>query len=225
MSDGSGWETVPPLPRARDPMSATVRQPRLWPWLILLVVSSGVTAAIAWQIVPTAIDLPSFRSRPLSQQADPRAVAVEQRTVRLFFPQETGETLKEQERKIPHRPILADAVRAVLRELANGVPGGRAPIPPATEVRQVFLDAFGILYLDFSQGIQAIASAPGTDPELAISAIVNSLTASFSEVKRVQFLVEGKEMAGRAGSWDLRHPVSPRFPGEENPPVVSPPQG
>jgi hypothetical protein len=225
MSDGSGWETVPPLPRARDRMPGVIRHPRLWPWLILLVVSSGVTAAIGWQIVPAAIDLPSLRSRPLSQQSAPRAVAVEQRLVRLFFPQETGETLKELERKIPHRPVLAEAVRAVIRELANGVPGGRSPIPPATEVRQVFLDAFGILYLDCSQEIQAIALAPGADPELAISAIVNSLTASFSEVKRVQFLVEGKELAGIAGSWDLRRPISPRFPGEENPSVVSPPQG
>ncbi len=197
---------------------------RLWPWLSLLVVSLGVTAAIAWQFLPAVIDLPSVRSRPSSPQSTAQPVVAERRRVRLFFPQETGETLKEVEREIPHRPILAEEVRAVLRELANGQPGGRPPIPPATEVRQVFLDAFGILYLDFNKEIQAVAVAPGAEPELAISAIVNSLTASFNEVKRVQFLVEGKEMAGVAGGWDLGRPVSPRFPGEENPPVVSPSQ-
>ncbi len=216
---------MPLLPRARDDMPGASRQARLWPWLVLLIVSSGVTAAIAWQIVPAAIDLPSLRSHPRSPQSTPRSVTVEQRRVRLFFPQETGETLKELEREIPHRPSLAEAMRAVLRELASGAPGGRAPLPPATEVRQVFLDAFGILYLDFSKEILAVTAAPGAERELAISAIVNSLTASFSEVKRVQFLVEGKEVAGMAGGWDLRHPVSPRFPGEENLPVVSPPQG
>lgn len=206
-------------------MPGAARHGRLWPWLGLLIVSLGVTAAIAWQILPTAFDLPTVRSRPPSPQSTPRPVAVERRRVRLFFPQETGETLKELEREIPHRPILAEEVRAVLRELTNGPSGVRPPVPPATEVRQVFLDAFGILYLDFSKEIQAVAAAPGAEPELAISAIVNSLTASFSEVKRVQFLVGGKEMAGMAGGWDLRRPLSPRFPGEEIPAVVSPSQG
>jgi len=204
-------------------MPGAARQARLWPWLGLLVVSWGVTAAIAWQILPTAVDLPGVRSRPPSPPSTPRPVAVERRRVRLFFPQEAGETLKELEREIPHRPILAEEVRAVLRELTNGVPGVRPPVPPAIEVRQVFLDAFGILYLNFNKEIQAVAASPGAQPELAISAIVNSLTASFSEVKRVQFLVEGKEMAGMAGGWDLRRPLSPRFPGEDNHAVVPPP--
>ncbi len=210
--------------RARDSMPESVRQARVWPWLALLVISLGLTAALAWQLLPTVIDLPTVRSRPPSPHSTRQPVVVERRRVRLFFPQEKGETLKEVEREIPHRPILAEQVRAVLRELANGQPGGRPPIPPATEVRQVFLDAFGILYLDFTKEIQAVAAAPGAEPELAISAIVNSLTASFNEVKRVQFLVEGKEMAVVAGGWDLGRPVSPRFPGEENLPVVSPSQ-
>lgn len=205
-------------------MSGAARQARLWPWLSLLVISLGVTAAIAWQILPAAIDLPSVRSRPPAPQSTPRPAVVERRRVRLFFPQESGDTLKELEREIPRRPVLAEEVRAVLRELANGASGGRPPIPATAEVRQVFLDAFGILYLDFNKEIQAVATAPEPQPELAISAIVTSLTTSFSEIKRVHFLVEGKEMAGMAGGSDLRRPVSPRFPGEENPPVVSQPQ-
>jgi hypothetical protein len=203
-------------------MPASARQARVWPWLALLVISLGLTAAIAWQLVPAAIDLPTLRLRSPSPQPAPSAVAIERRRVRLFFPQGAGEALKEVEREIPRRPVLAEEVRAVLRQLANGEPGGRPAIPPAGEVRQVFLDAFGILYLDFNKEIQAVAEAPGEEPELAISAVVNSLAASFSEVKRVQFLVEGKEMAGMAGRWDLRRPVSPSFPGEEKPPVVSP---
>lgn len=205
-------------------MPESARQARVWPWLALLVISLGLTAAIAWQFLQAAIELPTLRLRSPSPQPVPTAVATEGRRVRLFFPQGTGEALKEVERVIPRRPVLAEEVRAVLRELAKGEPGGRPPIPPATEVRQVFLDAFGILYLDFNKEMQAVAEAPGQEPELAISAVVNSLTANFSEVKRVQFLVEGKEMAGMAGRWDLRRPVNPQFPGEENPPVVSPPQ-
>lgn len=208
--------------RARDSMPESVRQARAWLWLALLVISLGLTAAIAWQLLPPATDLPTLRLRSPSPQPAPTTVATERRRVRLFFPQGTGEALKEVEREIPRRPGLAEEVRAVLRELANDEPGGRPAIPPATEVRQIFLDAFGILYLDFNKEIQTVAEAPDEEPELAISAVVNSLAANFSEVKRVQFLVEGKEMAGMAGRWDLRRPVNPRFPGEENPPVGSP---
>jgi hypothetical protein len=203
-------------------MPESVRQARVWLWLALLVISLGLTAAIAWQLLPPAADLPTLRLRSPSPQPAPTTVATERRRVRLFFPQGTGEALKEVEREIPRRPGLAEEVRAVLRELANGEPGSRPAIPPATEVRQVFLDAFGILYLDFNKEIQAVAEAPDEEPELAISAVVNSLAANFSEVKRVQFLVEGREMAGMAGRWDLRRPVNPRFPGEENPPVGAP---
>jgi hypothetical protein len=214
---------MPLLPRARDSIPAD-RHGRLWPWLGLLIVSVGVTAAIASQITPAAFDLPTVRSRPPIPQPTPRPVAIEWRRVRLFFPREKGETLKELEREIPDRPILAEEVRALLRELTKGPSGVRPPVPPATEIRQVFLDPFGILYLDLGKEIRAVTAAPGPEPELAVSAIVNSLTASFSEIKRVQFLVEGKEMAGMAGGWDLRRPLSPRFPGEESPAVVFPSQ-
>ncbi len=196
----------------------------LWPWLGLLVISLVLGSAIAWQILPATLALPSIRSRPPVPQSIPQPAAVERRRVRLFFPQESGGTLKELERDIPRGGILADDVRVVLRELATGVPGGRPPIPRSAAIRQVFLDAFGILYLDFSREIQGVVAAPDAQAEQAISAIVNSLTASFSGVERVQFLVEGKEMVETAGGWDLRRPLSPRFPGEENPPVVPQPR-
>ena len=129
----------------------------------------------------------------------------------------------EVERDIPHRPVLAEGVRSVLRELGNGVPGGRPPVPPGAEVRQVFRDAFGILYLDFSREFQTLTRAPGSEPEFAIASIVNSLTGNFSEIKRVQFLLEGKETTEVVRGWDLRRPVSPRFPGQESPAIVSQP--
>ncbi len=122
------------------------------------------------------------------------------------------------------RATLAEEVRATVQELAGGgLTGGRPPVPLGTELRQVFLDGFGIVYLDFSRGIQAVTTASGPEAELAISAIVTTLTTSFSEIKRVQFLVEGQEMTVMVGGWDLRRPVGPRFPGEEPPPPASQP--
>lgn len=214
---------MPPPPRTHETRPGLSRL-GLWLWLGLLVISLALGSAIAWQILPTTLSLPSIRSRPSVPQSTPQPATAERRRVRLFFPQPSGGTLKELEREIPSGGNLAEDVRAVLRELATGAPGVRPAIPPSAAVRQVFLDAFGILYLDFSREIQALVAAPGAQAEQAISAIVNSLTASFSEVKRVQFLIEGKEMAETAGGWDLRRPLTPRFPGGEKAPVVPRPR-
>ena len=214
-----------PLLLARDRMVHAPRQLRFWPWLVLLVVSTGTTAVIAWQMMSAAMDLPTLRVSPPSKQPIARSMPVAQRRVRLFYPQEGGQTLKEQEREIPRRPILAEEVRAVIRELTQSMPGVRAPLPQGTEVRQVFLDTFGILYLDFNQRVPLLAAGPGAEAELTISALVNSLTASFSEAKRVQLLIDGKEISGMAGTWDLSRPMVPHFPGNENSFIPSSSQG
>jgi hypothetical protein len=206
-------------------MPGAIRQRVLWPWVSLLVSSLGVTGAIAWQVWPRLPEQLSVRSRPAAAQRPAQPPAPERQRIRLFFPQDSGEALKEQEREIPRKATLAEQVRAILSELAiGGVPGSRPPLPPGIEIRQVFLDAFGILYLDFGKGLQSVITGPGAEPELLVSAIVTTLTSTFSEIKRVQFLIEGQELTLVAGGLDLRRPVGPRFPGEEIPHVVSQPQ-
>ena len=66
-----------------------------------------------------------------------------------------------------------------------------SPLPPGFEVRQVFLDSLGVLYLDCSKAIRSVATGPGGS-DLAISAIVLTLAGTFPEVKRVQFLADGQ---------------------------------
>jgi hypothetical protein len=42
--------------------------------------------------------------------------------------------------------------------------------------------------------------------------VVNTLTASFPSVQRVQILLEGQEIPMLVGSLDLGRPLSPHFP-------------
>ena len=126
----------------------------------------------------------------------------------------------------PHlRGEEIESERAVIVELvkAKGVET-RSPLPPGVELRQVFLDAFGILYLDFDKKIQALAAGDAIRTDLATSSIVLTLTTNFSEVKRVQFLSEGEELTLLTGGVDLRKPLQPRFPGEEAQPLGSQPR-
>ncbi|OGB93772.1 MAG: hypothetical protein A2Z31_04975 [candidate division NC10 bacterium RBG_16_65_8] len=195
----------------------------LWTWLALALASGGVIAGIAWEVWPRTLDL--SRVRPRSQASStPVPAAAERVRVRLFFPQETKVTLVEEERDVPRRSVLADSVRGVLGELAKGGGVGTVPaLPSDAEVRYVYLDAFGILYLDFGERMRAAVAGNTSRAELAVSAIVLTLTTNFSEVKRVQFLAEGQELTARVGSVDLRRPLQPHFPGEELQPIVSRP--
>jgi hypothetical protein len=191
-----------------------------WPWLFLLGVSGLVIAAIAWDVWPRTMDLSALRSRPRGQQAA-APVAEEKVRVRLFLPHDVRNLLMEEERDIARRSVLADAVRAVLQELTKTTRPGTVPaLPPTAEIRHVFVDAFGILYLDVGHADQTLTAGEANRAALAISAIVLTLTTNFSDVKRVQFLADGKELVAQIGTMDLRRPLQPRFPGEEFEPIL-----
>ena len=225
MSGGlaSGARRRPRL--VRSPMSRAARSPALWPWCTLLIASLGVIGAIAWTAWPRILSFQELTSRRAAGPLPVSPAASEHRRVRLFFPQESGEVLKEQERELGLRGTLTEDVRAVLNALAaGGGPGVRPPLPRGLEIRQVFLDGVGILYLDLGKGILAVLGVPNSGSALALSAIVTTLTTSFTEVKRVQFLSEGQEVTEGIGGLDLRRPLAPHFPGEEGPPITSRPQ-
>ncbi len=200
------------------------RPASLWPWFAVLVASGAVIGAIAWDVWPRTMDLSLLRSRAAGARSAP-APAAEQVRVRLFFPQETKPVLAEEERDVPRHTPLPDAVRAVVKELTKGGgPGTAPPLPPETEIRQISLDAFGILYLDFVTGIEALTTGDVTRAGLNISAVVLTLTTNLNAVKRVQFLAAGKALSAQIGGADLRRPLQPHFPGEESQPIISQPQ-
>jgi len=178
-----------------------------------------VIVGIAWDVWPRTMDLSALRARPRGKQA-PAPSAAETVRVRLFLPHDVRNLLIEEERSIVRHSARADAVRAVLQELARTTRAGTAPaLPPAAEIRHVFLDAFGILYLDVGGGVQALTAGEASRAALAISAIGLTLTTNFSEVKRVQFLADGKELVAQIGTMDLRRPLQPHFPSEEFVPI------
>jgi spore germination protein GerM len=194
--------------------------------LIVLVVSSGLIATILWQGRLLEVELPTFQpsgspARQSARQSTPGGV----RRIRLFFPQESGETLVEETREIQRQATLSQEVRATLQQLIHpDLPGARSPLPSGTEIRQVFVDGFGIAYLDFGRPIQSLGTGPGGTAGRAISALVTSLTTSFREIERVQFLVEGEEMILPLGGVDLRRPLRPWFPEGGAPSVPAPPR-
>jgi len=196
-----------------------VRSSRVWPWLALLVISLSLSAVILPRVWPLQADLPVFRSpveAPVSPPPLTRVGAGESRQIRLFFPQVSGEAFLEEERQMLRRATLPEEVRVAMRELATpGAEGAITPLPAGTQVLQVFVDSFGIAYLDLSREFQSLRQAPEREAEWAIASIVTTLTTSFQEIKRVQFLSDGQELGLMVGPLDLRYPLRPRFPGAE----------
>lgn len=136
--------------------------------------------------------------------------AERQISVRLYFvaPDEPG--LLPEERSVPFSDDLSRQLRMVVEELARGSTTGLLPtLPPATKVLEVFVTARGVAYLDLSKEAVELAEAGSKSELLTVYSIVNSLTANFPAVKRVQILVEDRPVQTLSGHIDLSRPLLP----------------
>jgi spore germination protein GerM len=146
-------------------------------------------------------------------EPEPTAAPAEvQRTinVKLLFEDPASGALVPEERSVIYHANLARQLRVVVEELLRGSQSGRkAPLPAETHVREVFVTARGIAYVDVSKEI-AEKPLPGADAEmLAVFSLVNSITMNFPAVKRVQILIEGRVAETLAGHVDLSRPLLP----------------
>lgn len=134
------------------------------------------------------------------------------KTVRLYFASEEANSLKEELREIPKAANVVEEAKEVITELIKGPSQGLLPtIPAGVELRQLFIDSKGIAYVDFNREIQTKHPGGSAGELLTIYSIVDSLTANFEDIKRVQILVEGAEIPTLAGHIDTRQPLRPRL--------------
>ena len=137
------------------------------------------------------------------------ARAVEsQINVKLFFQAADRSGLVIEERAVALAPELSRQVRTVVEELARGSRIGLQPtLPAATRVLDVFVSARGVAYVDLSKEV-AQQHPGGSEAELiTVYSVVNSLTANFPAVKRVQILVDDRPTPTLAGHVDLTRPL------------------
>jgi hypothetical protein len=193
-------------------VGAVQRRP-VWPWALVLFAALAVSAAILGELWPLFAGVGGFR--PQVATARPSAPeSLGERYVTLAVPAGDGRFVQRQHR-IPRRPLLADEVRGLLEALRRdaGVP------PQGTEIRRVFLDAFGILYLDLDRQFQEWLEASGAAAEPSLEAMVATLTASLEPIRRVQVLVEGQALQAQVGRLDLRRPLRPEPPAPPEEPA------
>jgi spore germination protein GerM len=80
-------------------------------------------------------------------------------------------------------------------------------LPAETRVIDAFVTAAGVAYVDLSK--EAAQKHPGGSRGelLSVYSVVNSLAANFPAVKRVQILVEDRQVPTLAGHVDLTRPL------------------
>jgi spore germination protein GerM len=142
-------------------------------------------------------------------RTDAEAGSVERQiNVKLFFQAADRPGLVIEERAVTQAPELSRQLRTVVEELARGSRIGLQPtLSPGTRVLEVFVTARGVAYVDLSKEI-AQDHPGGAEAELiTVYSLVNSLTANFPAVKKVQILVDDRPTSTLAGHVDLTRPL------------------
>ncbi len=127
--------------------------------------------------------------------------------VTLFYLSGAGNMFSPEQREIPFADSLQEQAKQVVQQLLAGSRSGRvSAIPSGVELRGLFITQQGLAYIDLSQ--ELIANHPGGTcaEELTVYSLANTLISNFPAVKKVQILVEGREIQSLAGHLDLTRP-------------------
>ena len=154
---------------------------------------------------------PGDERKPPSEPAEEAGGVAQRRIdVKLFFQSPGRPGLVIEDRPVAYSQDLSQQLRSVIEELVKGSKNGMTPtLAPETRVLEVFVDERGTAFVDLSSDA-ATHHPGGTEDELmTVYSVVNSLTANFPAVKRVQILIDDRPAATLAGHVNLGRPLFP----------------
>jgi hypothetical protein len=128
----------------------------------------------------------------------------------LFYATADGLALIAVRRDVPLAANPLAQGRIILSlQLQPAPPPFVSVIPQGTTLRGFYVTDRGDAFVDLSR--EAASAHPGGSFHelLTVQAIVQSVTSSLPSARRVQILVEGKEVDSLAGHVDLRRPIAP----------------
>jgi len=166
-----------------------------------MLVAALAMSAYVWRMRGRVAGVePATDTRPL---APPVSGPREQ--VTLYVADDQSGSLRRESASIPLPSDREQRAEELLRELL-GIYLDKAsphPIPPASEVRAVYLVDPGLAVIDLN-AVFADAHRSGVlEEELTVTSLIQTLAANIPGILRVKILVEGKERASLAGHADL----------------------
>jgi spore germination protein GerM len=152
----------------------------------------------------------ALASSGVANAAAPETEAERTISVKLYFESPDVSGLLPEDRSLPFSVELSRQLRTVVEELVRGSSTGLAsPLPVDTKVLDVFVSARGVAFVSLSKEATGGLAGGSTAELLTVYSVVNSITANFPAVKRVQLLLDDRPVVTFAGHVDVSRPLPP----------------
>ena len=139
----------------------------------------------------------------------PAPAAAERKiTATLYYISEDGMSLVGTQREVPFGEAVHEQARHILEAQLGAAPAPLASaIPDGTALRALYVTDRGDAFVDLSSDARTKHTGGALDELFTVYAIVDALTVNLPAIRRVQILVDGREVDTLAGHVDLRHPL------------------
>jgi len=166
-------------------------------------------------LVGIGIGLLSVFRQELSDSIRPwlekRGLREQKKEVTLYFSDREAEYLIGEKREIKKKEAVEDEAGELIQELIKGPKGKLLPtLPSRTKLLSLRLDEKGMAKVNFSKALSKDHPGGSSAEMVTVYSVVNSLVLNFPKIKRVQFLVEGKEIDTITGHLSISKSVSSR---------------
>lgn len=151
---------------------------------------------------------PDGAPAPAALPAAPAPVGHIQAT--FFYGTSDGRQLAAVRRDVPLASDPRAQGRLIVEQQLQGAPAPYIPVIPAgTTLRGFYITDRGDAFVDLSP--EASSAHPGGSFHelLTVQAIVQAVTSNLRSARRVQILIDGREVDSLAGHVDLRQPIEP----------------
>lgn len=169
--------------------------------VLLLLILAGISLSILVLFRQEIID--SFKP-----WLEKKSLLEKRKEVILYFSNSEGEYLIGEKRKILKRGEVKEEAKETIIELIKGSKGKLiSALPSKTKLLNLTLNEEGVAKVNFNQALSKDHPGGSTAEMMTVYSIVNSLTLNFSQIKRVQILIEGKAIETIAGHLSLSQSI------------------
>jgi spore germination protein GerM len=153
----------------------------------------------------------SFKPKEVKQSKEAKQSAPEKKKdVVLYFSDAEGEFLIGEKRVVFQGASLQEEAKETVVELIHGPRGKLIPtLPSRTKLIALQVDHQGLAKVNFSKNLTQDHPGGSSAEIMTVYSVVNSLALNFPEIKKVQILVEGKEIETITGHLSLNKPMDP----------------
>jgi len=178
-------------------------------WWVAFVGGLGLLVVIAVMVALMLGPGAPAENTPPAATAAPAPAETAHITATVFFGSPDGQALVPMRRDVALAQNVVDQGRQILMaQLTEAAPSPYVTvIPTGTTLRAFYVTAQGDAFVDLSP--EVVSGHPGgsLNELLTVYALVNAVTANLPAARRVQILVDGKEVDTLAGHVDLRRPL------------------